>query len=239
MAVAKKQRGIPISEVPRKFDDNCIRNLATTAELPSHANFECFAKAIRDAATIYANDAAAPTVKEKHHEVRALYKAASLKRPHYREVATLLDGLSAQTRDSLNDRSARLTLGSLPTPAALLDRAHQKEACGLIVKLCRVGIRGDGRVLLHVPDSPKHFKKLRAEERFVIGIRLAWLHATGEQPPMTAYPGGPGPFAKMVQTCFELANAHADAVGAINRLATDRNEMNRRHGNPSDPYSAN
>jgi hypothetical protein len=223
IAVAKKQRSIPISEVSRIFDANCIRHLAI--KLPSHADFERFAEGIRYAAASYATNASARTGNEMHHEVRALFKAASLKRPCYREVAALLDGLSPQVRNLLNGRSARLGRPGLPAPSALLDKALRTEACELIVTLCRVGIGRGGRALLHAPDLRRNFRKRQAEDCFVTDIRLAWLEATGEQPAVTVNPADPSSFAKMVQKCFYLALAHANAIEAINRLDSKRRWM--------------
>jgi hypothetical protein len=260
IAVAKKQRGILVSEVSRIFDDDCIRDLATNAKFPSHADFVRFAEGLRDAATSYAVNVVAPTNNEMRHEVRALFKAAGLKRPRYREVAMLLDRLSPQTRDSLNDRSARLKRPALPASAALLNKAQRKDACDLIVTLCRVGIGcdkplnvvrssagaqtwnhksakhlfPDRGVLLHAPYPQRNFRKRQAEECFVTDIRLAWLVATGEPPAMTVNPGEPGPFARMVQKCFDLAQAHANATGVINNLHSKRRKKEERVPLPED-----
>jgi hypothetical protein len=67
---AKEDRRTPApEEVPRIFDDKCIRELARTARLPRTANIARFGILVRDAALEYIRDANVASDNEVHHEV--------------------------------------------------------------------------------------------------------------------------------------------------------------------------
>jgi hypothetical protein len=234
VGIKKRQTVIAASDVPRKFNDACIGNLACIGKLPALADTGRFAAGIREAALIYAEDARRPTVGTVRDEIAVLYKAAEHRQ--YERVATLLAELSPQARAYLTSRlklpgpvNAGLTL---PPANELLDTAERDEACDMIERLCRVGgIFAEGRKrpsgkrsrtwqpILLAPVPNEHPPKREAERRFVMHLQSAWLEAVGKPPTATVNPSrSDRPFANLVRECLKLVGAYADAVGLINEL---------------------
>ncbi len=158
MASTKRKSAITADQIPRKFDDSCIEDLARFAKLPSHANRQRFADGIRDAARAYATEIREPNDNEVRAEIESLYRAAE--RGNFEELAILLEKLSSRARsllkydhwttvklsadkpDSPPSRhriSARRRSVTLPSPEALRDEDRRDEACTIVVKLCRYG----------------------------------------------------------------------------------------------------
>ena len=144
----------------------------------------------------------------------------------YEDVARRRERLSEPTRKLLIERSVRHTVTlEMPGPEAFRDHARRDEACETIARLCRVGAcRKEGRrrpggkrsmtmvSTLHAPELQQHPARQKAELNFVMWLRLAYLDATGEPPPLTVNPQRPGPFARMVQHCLNEAKASANAA---------------------------
>jgi hypothetical protein len=113
--MAKSRRSIASEDIPRVFDDACLRELAS--ELPAGADLARFAEGVREAARIYAKDARIPTDNELHAEIAALQRAAD--RGQHDRVATLIESVSPQARQLLNERGARPSIGiTLPSRAS-------------------------------------------------------------------------------------------------------------------------
>jgi hypothetical protein len=169
------------------------------AKLPLHADIQCFATLIRNAARQYLADITIPSRRAIRDGIKALYSAA--KRYRYKETATRISKVPEQTRAFMKGRGDNLGL-ALPEPEAFRDCATRDEACETTVRLLRVGWEGD-KPLLYTPKPPSHPPRREAELDFVTGLRLAYVHATGEPPAYTANPERPGLFARMVQACLD------------------------------------
>jgi hypothetical protein len=228
--MAKSRRSIASEDIPRVFDDACLRELAS--ELPAGADLARFAEGVREAARIYAKDARIPTDNELHAEIAALQRAAD--RGQHDRVATLIESVSPQARQLLNERGARPSIGiTLPSADALRDPAKRDAACTCVARLCQHGgryvegrrrpsgkrSRPVWRPLLHAPEPRRHFPRRDAERDFVVWLGTAWYAATGKKPPRTADSRKPGPFARLVKRCLALVGApHANAVELIKGL---------------------
>ena len=127
--MGKRGRIIAVEDVPTKFDDAYIGELA--AKLPRDADLNALSWWIREAAYMFACDARIPTANEVHNEIATLYKAAE--RHLYEFVGDLLDKLSVEGRLKLS------TLGALPAPSDFRDEALRDQACDAIAGLCRIG----------------------------------------------------------------------------------------------------
>jgi hypothetical protein len=104
------------------LDDACIERLAKLAKLPANADLDAFSKEIREAARIYARDVRVPNGNEIHADIERLYREADGRQ--YDRVAELLDCLSAEARELLCRRRARiLTADELRAEAAELPKA--------------------------------------------------------------------------------------------------------------------
>jgi hypothetical protein len=225
---------IATADVPRVFDDACIKRLAAIAKLPPDADVTRFAAGVRDAARTYPRDASTPTAGEVRDEIAALYKVAE--GWQYERAASLRAKLSPQAQAYLKARLSRpgpRAAGlKLPTAKALRDPKRQEDACEMLARICRVGgryIEDRKRPLLHAPVPDKHPAKREAERRFVMNLQLAWLEATGEKPALTARRGVLGPFARLACECLKLVGAsHADVVWLINELQRRRKAVRRQ-----------
>jgi hypothetical protein len=116
----------------------------------------------------------------------------------------------------------------------LLKVSRRDEACEMMGRLCRIGVepikgrkRASGRrsrptfrPLLCAPELRRHVPKRQPELIFVASLAAAWLRATGRPPAMTADRRAPGPFAKFVKECLDLAGVGlvVNAVNLINKL---------------------
>ncbi|HRN87903.1 MAG TPA: hypothetical protein PK271_04815 [Hyphomicrobium sp.] len=245
----KESRAIKPEAVPVVFDDACIEKLARICELPDAADRVVFAEQVRYAATVYAADARAPNDNEVHHEVAALWKAAS--RKHHECVADLLEKLSPVARAYLN----MSTMGArgripFPTPDDLRDVGRREEACAVVESLCAFGggwregrKRPTGRrsyswkPIFRAPPLSPQFSKRDAERKLVQNLRFAYRMSVDKPAPWTtrAVRKGPdatmisGPFARMVDECLHLVGAsHVDAVGLINEWGRRRREVEKR-----------
>ena len=220
------------------FDEACIDRLAGEARLPADADRERFAKGVREAARIYAQEILAPNENKLHGEIAALNTAAQHER--YGQVADLLEKLSPKAIGLLRKR--RLSL-ELPTSADLREPRRQKLACEAVFKLSQYGGKyGEGRrrpsgkrssptwrPVLIAPEPQRHVLKREAEQNFVMFLQIAWVDATGSEPSLTASATKPGPFARMVTECLKLVGAnHANAAELINRLHSRRKKPNSR-----------
>lgn len=219
------------------FDEACIDRLAGIARLPPGADQERFAKGVREAARIYAQEILAPNENKLHGEIAALNTAAQHKR--YGQVADLLEKLSPKAIGLLSKR--RLSL-ELPTSADLREPRRRQLACEAVFRLSQYGggyvegrRRPSGkrsrtwRPLLVAPEPQRHVLKREAEQNFVMFLQIAWVDATGSEPSLTASATKPGPFARMVTECLKLVGAnHANAAGLINRLHSRRKKPNSR-----------
>ena len=77
----------------------------------------------------------------------------------------------------------------------------------------------EGQPVLYGPQRSPNFPKRNAELDFIWKVQAAVLDVTGKMPPRTAHRDKPGPFALMVQECFQLMGAEdASAVDLINEL---------------------
>jgi hypothetical protein len=227
----KARRPIAPLDVDRVFEGACIDTLMQIGKFPARGDKKIFAEGIRDAARIYVRDANEPTtVNELADEIEILWRTANGRQ--YDEVANLLGALSERTRNALNERGQRRTPGIvLPMPEALRDAAQQETACDTIVRLCQIGDRVKGsswQPLFYAPDRKQHFPKRKAERDFVMHLRLAWLHATGNPPAPTARDASAGraisPFARLVRECLRLMGAQITDSGAVELI----NELHRR-----------
>src|SRR5262245_5971647 len=241
--------------VPVVFNDECIQQLA--GYLPLGADIECFAERLRDAALEYARDARVPSANELHYEIEALHAAveneltavygqADRRRRRQKPITLLYRKLSSEALGMLLKR------GDLPPLIDLLDPERRANALETIRARCSYGaewIEGRKRPnrpvgkrersrtlrpLICAPEPSRHFVKRYAERSFVIGIRLAWLHATGEPPARTAQFPTDGvratPFVNLVDQCLRLVGAsgqtrRVNAVELINELARRREKM--------------
>ena len=250
----KKTRPIILAEdVPVIFDDKCIAELAKIARLPPGADAAAFAAGIREAARIFARDASMPTGNELHDEIDELFKAAD--RRSYNEVADVLERLSPQARDILENRGARPSIGiEVPSPDLLRDPARREEACKGIARLCQFGghfiegrrrhsgkrSRPVWRPLINAPAKQRNFPRRKAERDFVMWLSVAWSEATGSEPSRTARwyeatrgtrPPQLGPFARFVRKCLCLVGAaHADVVELMTEVHRRRRAMKQREG---------
>jgi hypothetical protein len=157
---SKKARSpITADEVPSRFDDACISNLASIVRLPAGTDLNGLASDVRAAATTYAIDVREPDANELHHEIEAFYRAAE--RREYQRAAALRKNLSPQALAHLTARlnrpGPRAAGLKLPSPEDLLDtrpprpvcRGKSKkmlfkstvlrrdQACGMVETICR------------------------------------------------------------------------------------------------------
>jgi hypothetical protein len=249
----KKPRPIIAAEqITDKFNDAKLAQLAKIAKLPDGADMAAWAEGIREAARIFVRDAGLPGRNELHDEIGTLYKAAA--DYQYEKVATLMQSLSARSRDALTNRGALPSVATeLPAHDTLRAPAQRDAACETIARLCQFGgkyVPGRRRPLgkqsrptwsplLSAPDKQANFAKRAAERTFVINLRIAWLQATGEPPSRTAHHDNHGPFAKFVRECLDLVGAKdASPVDLINEVDRRHREMEaeieRRNARPSE-----
>jgi hypothetical protein len=238
--VTKDQRILALDQVPIVFSDAQVRQFAAKAKLPADTNLTRFAAAIRDAAMIYVRDAGTPDGNAVHHEIKALYSAAS--RHRYKEAAERIEALSQQTRDFINRRAERPNVPwQIPAADTLRDKATREAACQTIINLLSQGGRwregrrrtGGERSMvwepkLYAPTLQKRPPKRKAERDFVMWLQIAFLDATEQSPPHTAHHVNPGPFARMVKTCMRLIAPAADTVKIINELQRQRREKKKQ-----------
>jgi hypothetical protein len=239
----RKDRRIPTPEdLPRLFDDKCIRQLVRIDGRLRTANIPVFAAGVLEAAEVFVRDASATNDNEVHYEVDKLLRAAERairarkrKDAACEKVAVQIEGLSGRTRELLNER------GMLPSPEILRDPATRGAACEAITSLCRIGAywqegrrRPGGKrsmtmvSLLHAPTLKQRPARREAHLNFMMMLRLAYLEATGKPPPATAHPGRPTPFAQIAQICLDKLRAGANAIELINRLQRRRKDKEER-----------
>jgi hypothetical protein len=228
MRAKKDRRILTPEELARIFDDKFIRVLVQKGKLPLHADIERFAMGLRDAAFQYVAGMVIPSYSTMRVEIKALYSAAS--RYRYKETAALVSKISERTRALLKSRGDKFDL-AVPEPEAFRDPARHDEACETIDRLLCVGWKGN-KPRLYMPEQPmweppRRPSRRKAELEFVSGLRLAYLHATGEPPAYTANPERPGPFARMVQACLDEIAPWANAVALINELDRRRKLKDR------------
>jgi hypothetical protein len=170
------------------------------------ANLERFGISLCVSAVIYVREAAVVSGNDVNREITKLYRAAVRPKRKYDLVHGLAKGLSAEAKVFLKKRQVPPSLGwSIPDDAdILLDPATQDEACDGIVRLIQTGgkwKRGRKRPkkgrkrqsgvrswtfepLLYAPPLRTHPPKRNLELNFVMNLRLAYLEATGMQPPL-------------------------------------------------------
>ncbi len=235
---------VAADDVAVVFSDGNVTELAKKAKLPLSTNLTVLAEGVREAASIFARDARVPNGNELRNEIADLYHAAD--RDRYDEVVALLEKLSAQAYDMLEDRGAPDPSMKLPLPDALRDPIRRKGACETIARLCQNGggyvdgrrrasgkhSRPTWRPLLHAPAPRTNFAKREAERDFVTWLSLAWLEATGSPPSRTARHRDEGrdvgPFARFARECLRQVGApDADVVELMNELHKRRREMER------------
>jgi hypothetical protein len=240
----KRQSAFRAADVPRKFDDARIEDLAKIGHLPVDANRQRFADSIREAARIYARDAQTPSNNATRDEIEQLHRAAARPKQKDTQVANLVANLSPETLQWLTAREG--TPGferagfKFPSLEDLHDAARRDEACDIVRRFCSNGgkyIEGRKRPsgkrsiawlpFLYAPERIGHPPKREAELRFAMHLRLAWLEATGKRPTATVNPGSPDrPLVEMLRECLRLVDAkHADAVELINQLQRRRRQM--------------
>jgi hypothetical protein len=247
----KRQPTITADAVPRIFDDERIKRLAS--EGAKDADLEILAKAVRKAVDIYLSEAAAVSSNDIHHQIARLYRAAV--RRKYQETGDRVRKLSAGALAFLKKRRVPPSLGwKIPDDTdVLLDPATQDQACETIVSLCRIGghwqqgrQRPSGRPSmtfvphLQAPPLRRHFSKRKAELNFVMNLQLAYAEATGKLPPLTARHVTSdkrlastvhmrkrlSPFALMARECLKLVGRpDADVVELINELQRRANKQ--------------
>jgi hypothetical protein len=158
VVTTQSKSAITADQIPHKFDDACIEDLARIGKLPAQANRQHFADGIREAGRIYATEIREPNDNEVRAEIESLHRAA--KRQGFEEVATLLEKLSWRARSLLKyDEWTRVKLSTddldsprnrrrisaqrrnvtLPSPEALRDEHRRDDACATVVKLCQYG----------------------------------------------------------------------------------------------------
>jgi hypothetical protein len=139
-------RAITPEDVPRIFDDDKIRNLASIGKAPPDADLAAFARSVREAMHFYIQKAKEPNRNELHSEVQALERAAWKR--DFDRVAELLDGMSPRCRDMMTRRCSTPGFRSwkggpvtLPSAEAMRDPARSEDACTLVWTLC---VRSEG-----------------------------------------------------------------------------------------------
>jgi hypothetical protein len=241
----RKDRRMPApKDLPRLFDDKCIRQLVRIDSRLRSANIQVFAAGVLKAAELFVRDASAATHNEVHYEVDGLLRAAERavkarkrKDVAYEDVAVLIERLSERTRTLLNDRG----FGTLPEPETLRDPATQCAVCKTVARLCRIGAcRQEGRrrpggkrsmtlvPVLHAPPLEQHPARREAQLYFVMMLRAAYLEATAKRPPATSNPGRPSPFAKIAQVCLDKLQAGANADELLKELQRRRKDREKR-----------
>ena len=156
----KAPRPIAEDEVPLKFNEACIEQLAAIGRLSDSVDRLRLAEGVRGAARAYARNVRKPSVNKPHDEIKALYNAVL--RRQYNKAASLLAEISPQALAYLKarlDRPGPQRAGlKLPSPRDLLDTSpgqiyrgrpgglllrssvsRADEACEMIERLCRVG----------------------------------------------------------------------------------------------------
>jgi hypothetical protein len=210
------------------------RELAAIAKLPATVDILRLAKLIGDAAQVYVRDAGATSDNAVHHEIEGLLAAAD--RPagyrNYKDLTKRVTGMSPRTQDFLSKRAGIVAL-QIPDADAFSDPAQRDDACETIRRLCSRGgkwVEGrrpgtvEWKPVLHVPMKiEKHPTRRDAERNFVRALQLIYLEMKGRAPARTADPGElPGPFARLVQACFDDLGIRAKAAKLINDLERRR-----------------
>ena len=208
-------------DVPARFDDACIGQLATY--LPQVRDLSVFGWWMREAACMFAQEARIPTANQLNAEIGALYEAA--RRQLFGKVVDLRDKLSHEAREMLP---------GLPASSDLRSETLREEACHAVERLCR--IRGEKgrrpsakqspptiRAHLYAPKPSRNFPKRGAELQFVARLSTAWRDACGKEPSFAArHPDASrdlGPFGRFVRKCLSLVGAtYADPVELLNQL---------------------
>jgi hypothetical protein len=218
------------AQVPGKFDDQFIRQLMMEAELPLEADLPHFKSGVHQAMIIGIRRINTPNDEEMSREIEALFEAAD--RRSFKTASRLVKAMSKRTMVFLSKRAKRIRL-VIPGPDAFLDAASQEEACATLRSLVCTGvcptlgrIRNDGtRAVKWMPrlylpgrdrqeereltvEQRKQIKKRRPPKRqgerdIVWWLGMAYLEATGDEPPMTAKLDNLGPFGRLVKACLE------------------------------------
>jgi len=97
----------------------------------------------------------------------------------------------------------------------------------------RVYVRDSISEKQHKTAEPDTLMSPRREAaiRFVMGLQVNYLLATGEQPSFTAQLRR-GPFARIARECLLLLNAPVDDIKFINMLQDRSNKMTDQRGQP-------
>lgn len=209
--------------VPAVFDDDYISKLAR--EMPPNVDLNTLCWWIREAASMFAQDARGPTANQLHDEIDALHAAA--RRRRFEQVADLLDKLSPEASAMLSTlANPTVVTGQsrhsavLPTSGDLRKEALRGEACNAIARLCRIGgqfVKGRSRPSgkspvdrvfrphLFAPKPQRNALRRKAERHFVARLAAAWTQVTGQPPPHTARhrpDREQGPFARFIRECL-------------------------------------
>jgi hypothetical protein len=212
--------------------DEQVKEMATMLGLSSNTPMDVFREDVCRAFAQYSRFARPNN--EIHHEIAGLARAATSS--NYSQAAHLIRNLSTGAHLLLRHREERsAALTGLPDPQDLLSISTRDQACRRIeLMTIQGGFVKDGRArqcgkrssptmapVLYAPPLRGRPTRRDAEMWFLIWLRVAVTEATGSLPTPTANASAPGPFARFVQKCLDLAGAqNVSAADLINRLNT-------------------
>ena len=218
-------------EIDRVFDAGTIENLARVARIPRSADLEVFGNSVREALRQYLTSAAAPHPSEYRQEIQglatAVRRALDGEPAALQTAADLLDGLSLETRDFLQNFGPT---HRLPTSSDLRHPENGTWALKLLSGQLHQGSEpkpGRGR-----PGGKRSRPTLRSRlayppvkrgrpknaEEIVLCAYLAnaYSQATGKGVPRHTDPRKPGPFARLVSEVLNRIKHVANAVELVN-----------------------
>jgi hypothetical protein len=226
---------IAISDVQCVFNDQVVKELAQTTNLPPDADVDRFAENIQTDVRIFLAEKTKlsdPQLRAAIDRVYKLNRRAEDSSDHAAlELARAVDAMPSDLRRWL------LSYGPhecyIPTAAEFLSSATRQNA----VERFRLILSFGGRIeygrkrpggkrslsfkpLLRVPEIDSGRPSGSAERRFVECLALTYTEATGKLPPCTVHydPEIRGPFSRLAHRCFELVGA---SVGNVSRLINE------------------
>jgi hypothetical protein len=220
---------IGAEEIASSFSDSAVAKAAGRARLPAGTDLSRLANDVRASVEQYVAKSCQASSNSVRRQMGALVRAGA--RRDYVSLADLLDHLSPEAKDLLDERYRRHSerrprrggdriSWALPDSAALRELGTREKAADAIVSLAVMGGHScegrrrpggkrsrEWRWYLHAPAPSRSEPRREAERQFHMFLRIDYERATGRKPPTTARLDMLGPFGRFLAECLSMARA--------------------------------
>ncbi len=235
-------------------DDQEIQAAIATARLPrsSHVDRDALARGIQHAIEVYwQTDAPDHVVAKAIRDLHKLARKVAAGDPRYApQLAEMFERLPAAARCLLSERDSRLASRRggrvrLPSVAQLANPANACAAAADLRDLIQSGAtlkegrqrpggkrsRPTVRPILRAPKVKRGHPTHWRERALLMWLAIAWLEATGREPPCSAHHDKRGPFVRLVAAVLESVGArYIDAVELVNWYGRERGKRTMSPG---------